>query len=184
MPLLGDAIKRFERELEFYDIKYLFAFKLGIYTGLRVSDLTRIKVKDLRSENKTWEITETKTKKIKVIPLTDELIQLGERVIKWHFLKEDDYIIVGQYEGTHISRSQIYRVYRRIGDSLGIKNVGTHALRKTYAMSLYLQSGGNIETVRQALNHKYTDTTLINYIMSAISPEMVFNFVQNGENKN
>ena len=40
------------------------------------------------------------------------------------------------------------------------QNVGTHSLRKVYAVEL-LRKYGDIERVRKTLNHKYRSTTLI-----------------------
>jgi len=132
-------------------------FLLGVASGLRVSDLLTLNKSDLA---RTIHITESKTKKPKIIHLTKD---------------QHDYLV--QYAKTiphgkslfPTSRTTVYRHFNRVGAILGLQTpLGTHTMRKTYLWNVFLHSKGCIETVRLAANHKYTSTT-ITYLRGGIT---------------
>jgi len=63
------------------------------------------------------------------------------------------------------STCQAWRIIRRICRDLHIDgNIGTHSLRKTFAMSLYSTTHNNIRLTQVALGHRTMQVT-INYLL-------------------
>lgn len=50
-------------------------------------------------------------------------------------------------------------ILTEVGKQIGLKNISGHSPRKTYATRIYEKSGGNLEQVRVALNHKSIEET-------------------------
>jgi len=46
------------------------------------------------------------------------------------------------------------------GESVGLRNIGTHSLRKTFGYHVYNKSGGDIGLVQKLLNHSISKDTL------------------------
>ena len=59
-----------------------------------------------------------------------------------------------------LSRSQAWRVLKAAGESAGLKNIGTHSLRKTFGYHIYKRSGADIGLVQKLLNHSASKVTL------------------------
>src|SRR5690625_5076418 len=81
-------------------------FLIGINTGLRVNDLVRLKVRDVRGR-KTFQIREGKTDKLREITvgmLQDEI----KRFIDGK--QSDDYLFESQKGNNHITTTQVYRI--------------------------------------------------------------------------
>lgn len=137
-------------------IRDLILFELGIYTGLRISDILALKVGDI----KNGEILkkEKKTGKYKRIELHNELKVLLEQYIKNK--SKEEYLIKSRVgENKPISATQAYRIIKGIAKVNRLRgNYGTHSLRKTYGVHLY--KNNDISVVQRALNHESQKETL------------------------
>lgn len=159
------------RELSAKDRKYEILVRLGLETGLRVSDILRLKVKDIKSVMK---VKEMKTKKIKNINLSESLLAQTKNYCVSRNLNKNDFVIASaRYRRDKpLSRVQAYRVLSSVASKMGVTNVAPHSMRKTYAVNL-LRESGSIESVQRALNHKYPDTT-IGYLTGKSITEMAY----------
>src|SRR5690625_82682 len=103
-------------------------FLIGINTGLRVNDLVRLKVHDVKDQD-TFTIREGKTNKrreINICMLRDEIDQF---ITGKH---PNDYLFKSQKGNSHITTTQVYRILNDAADFLGRDDVGTHTMRKTF----------------------------------------------------
>jgi site-specific recombinase XerD len=57
-----------------------------------------------------------------------------------------------------LSRKAILKAIQRVGDHAGMRNVGPHMLRRSFATHLY-DNGASLEIVQTLLGHRYLDTT-------------------------
>ena len=74
-------IKKIIDYLENFDKKYSVIFQLGIYSGLRVSDIVGLNISDV--ENKQFiEVIEQKTGKIKRFPINENLQEIIQKYLK------------------------------------------------------------------------------------------------------
>src|SRR5699024_4695939 len=95
-------------------------FLVGINTGLRVNDLVRLKVGDVRSQ-KTFTIREGKTRKKREIYLH----MLQQEMQQYTATKHDHDFLYPSQKGTEaISTTQVYRVLTDAANLLGEKTLG------------------------------------------------------------
>lgn len=123
---------------------------IGIYTGLRISDILKLKVKDVKDKT-SIRTKEKKTKKYKSIAIHEELYK--ELKVYCRERMGEEYLIKSR-EGDNnpISRVQAYRIIKKLQYDYKIEdNLGCHSLRKTYGYNMYEKN--DISIVQKALNH-------------------------------
>ena len=128
----------------------------GTYTGLRISDILKLKVKDVRNK-KYIDVKEKKTNKRNII----EINPLLRKVYKDYTVDMDDeeYLFRKSYINKPITREQAWKIMKEIGEEFGVENLGTHTLRKTFGFHYYNQTG-DIATLMQMFNHSKESITL------------------------
>lgn len=136
--------------------KYAILFKLGCYTGLRISDLIQLKVKDIYHKTKVY-IREQKTAKVKVFPLQPKLQHiLNDFCINRN---EEEYVFHGKDAYKPLHTSQVYKMINDACIALKIEaNVGTHSMRKTFGYHHYKQFN-DIGVLQEIFNHSSPDVT-------------------------
>ena len=149
-----------KRICQFFDEKgwhkYTVIFQLGINSGLRISDILVLKVKDVRNADKII-IREIKTGKTKEFPIRDEIKPL---LNDWAGDLPDEAWLFEGRKGRHLDRSQVYRRINEAIDALHIDaNVGTHTLRKTFGYHHYKQFH-DVAMLQVIFNHTSPDVTL------------------------
>ena len=126
-------------------------FDLSIETGLRISDILKLKKREIC---KIMYIRESKTKKHKIIELSE---QLYERL---KTLKNDssNYAFNSPIlSDKHLHRVTYHRHLKFAARATGIA-CSAHSTRKLYAWNIF-ERNKNIFEVQKALNHKYITTT-------------------------
>lgn len=134
----------------------LFLFNLGINTGLRVSDLVPLKVKDVK-EKVHLVITEQKTGKTKRFMLPKATREMIEDYIRG--MQEEDYLFSSRKGNGPISTTQAYRSLQKAADALGRDDIGTHTMRKTFGYHHY-KKNKDIATLQMLFNHSAPSITL------------------------
>ena len=171
------TIKNMRAILKSQSIRNELLFILGINVGLRISDILKLKVKDLTKLNTKAPkdyviITEIKTRKTKKFYIGD----IVKKVIE-NYMKENDnpgfdtYIFLSR-KGINmpITRQQAYRIINNAAESLGIVErndqgnlihgeIGTHTLRKTFGYHSF-QNGTSLELLMDLFNHSSKTQTL------------------------
>lgn len=128
----------------------------GTYTGLRISDILRLKVKDVK-DKKYIDIREKKTGKRNLIEINPTL----RKVYKEYCFEMnlEDYLFRKSNINKPISRTMAWKIMKEIGERFGVDNLGTHTLRKTFGFHYYKQTG-DIATLMQMFNHSKESITL------------------------
>lgn len=135
--------------------KYTVIFRLGIHTGLRISDILGFKVKDVKNK-KYVELREQKTGKYKKFVLQPKL-QVMLR--NWIGDKPDDAWLFEGHINKKLDRSQVYRRMNDAAEALKIPaNIGTHTLRKTFGYHFHRQFN-DLPLLQEILNHTSPDVT-------------------------
>lgn len=142
-------------------IRNYFLIYLGINIGLRISDLTQIKVGSIRKG--FIQLREKKTGKIQQIPVNQDVL---DKIIKEYInvlnLDNEAYLFKSR-KGYNkpLSRQGAYTIINQIASILKWKfPVGTHTLRKTFGYHYYIETQ-NIVGLSRMFNHANTQTTLI-----------------------
>ena len=136
----------------------LLLFCLGINTALRVSDLLKFKVSDVRGKSHI-ELKEQKTGKLKRFPLRGKLLELVEEYIKNK--ADEDYLFPSRNgRNKPLTRVMAYKVINNACRKAGIKDrIGMHTLRKTFSYHHY-QTFHDVAILQYLLNHSSPSTTL------------------------
>jgi integrase len=145
------------------DQKYGLLFKFGLNTGLRISDVLPVKLKDvLKSDGEFREyfiLNEKKTGKEKKIKINNSLCKEIESYAKNENLDPDSYLFWSR-KGSYLGRVQAYRVLKAAADIIGLENFGTHSLRKTWGYWTYKASNYNVGLIMDTFNHSSPNITL------------------------
>jgi site-specific recombinase, phage integrase family len=132
-------------------------FCLGLYTGLRISDILKLQVKHVKDKD-SIRIKEKKTNKSRVIKINKFLKK--ELDIYIDGKEEYEYLIANSKTGIDpISRQHAYKIIRDTCNGFGIENVGTHSLRKTFGYNYYNKTK-NIAVLQNIFNHSEPSITL------------------------
>lgn len=134
----------------------LFMFNMGINTGLRVSDIVPLQVKNVKGKTHLL-ITEQKTGKSKRFMLPKVTREAIEDYIK--NMTNDDYLFVSRKGNGHISTTQAYRTLQKAADALGRDDIGTHTMRKTFGYHHY-KKNKDVATLQMLFNHSAPSITL------------------------
>ncbi len=132
-------------------------FLFGIYSGLRISDILPLRVRDVRNKEGIT-VTEKKTGKGKRFPFNNAL---KRELVKYIEDKKDYEYLFKSRKGSnrHISRQQAYNILRNVGNRFDLELIGTHTMRKTFGYHLYQQTH-DIVLVQKLLNHASPEITL------------------------
>lgn len=123
-------------------------FLLGINTGLRVNDLVRLKVMDVKNQD-ILTIREGKTHKRREINVG----MLQAEIQRYIADKQpNDYLFTSQKGSKAISTTQVYRILTDAADYLGRNDVGTHTMRKTFGYHHYKQFK-DVAILQEIFNH-------------------------------
>ncbi|QOX64880.1 tyrosine-type recombinase/integrase [Anoxybacterium hadale] len=156
-------IKQMYQYLNGRDPKYGLIFKFGLNTGLRISDILPLKVKDIFHRKGVFYeylvLKEKKTKKEKKIKLNAALRNKLLSYVLENGLDGEDYLFPSK-KGNYIGRIQAYRVLKDAADLIGVENFGTHSLRKTWGYWTYKMSKYNIGLIMDTFNHSSQSITL------------------------
>jgi integrase len=136
--------------------KLLFIF--GINSALRISDILKLKVGDVRGKE-TLKLRETKTSKAKDFLLNDS-IQKALKDLLPTDANDNDWLFPSRKGDKAITRVQAYRVLNAAAERAGLSlDIGTHTLRKTFAYHAY-KAGVDLALLMSVLNHSSQRETL------------------------
>ncbi len=152
-----EKINYVKRILKEHGTRDYLLFLMGINSGLRISDILKLKVKDVLNKNYI-EIKEQKTGKYKRFPITDSFkTELDEYLIGKN---PEGWLFYSQRGGKAITRIQAYRIINNACFQAGIEErVGTHTLRKTFGYHFY-QENKDVALLQSILNHSAPCVTL------------------------
>ena len=171
------TIKNMRAILKSQSTRNELLFILGINVGLRISDILKLKVRDLTKSNTKAPkdyviITEIKTRKIKKFYIGDIVKKVIENYMKENNNPEFDTYIFLSKKGVNrpITRQQAYRIINNAAELLGIVErndkgnlihgeIGTHTLRKTFGYHSF-KNGTSLELLMDLFNHSSKTQTL------------------------
>lgn len=135
-------------------------FFLGIYSGLRISDILKLRVADVKNKNNI-NIREKKTGKQKMYVINPALKKELKAYCEDKPLSE--YLIKSrEKDNKPITRERAYQIVKEIGELFGIPDLGTHTLRKTFGYHHYLQ---------------YKDVVMLQKIFNHASPAITLKYI-------
>ena len=153
---------------------FLF-FSLGVYSGLRVSDLLELQAWMVRNQThislveKKTKNTSKRTKRKKFIIHPDIYDDLQAYVKD---MEDNEYLFVSRQKktktgerGKPINRATAYRLLNKVAKRYGLKEIGCHTLRKTWGYQLLAnaepgQAAYTLALLMDMFNHSDPQYTL------------------------
>lgn len=135
--------------------KHLLGLSLMYYGGLRVSEMTGLRISDIHLARGFMKVN-GKGSKERIVPINSKLQKYLENYLQknGHKLNQESCIVGGDRSSWH------YVVKKYSGLSLGRKDVHCHTLRHSFATGMYTK-GIPLERISQLLGHSKLDTTMI-----------------------
>ena len=153
------------------DIRQKLVLALLYDTGMRVSEIVKIRLCDFDKTHHSITIYNSKGKKTRVVFYGDKLRQvLKEYVAVLGYLPKNTLIESYTQAGEALSKRGAQHIVREVVKRAKMtKKVTPHTFRHTFAVH-YLNRGGSIFRLQKLLGHKYITTTL-HYLKYAIIPD-------------
>lgn len=124
-------ITRLEKDENY---KFCLLISIGVFTGLRISDLLTLKYSDLLN-SETFYIKEKKTQKQRSIKVNKDLKEIVSRIVQKSKVNDlEQLIFINKYGTKSIDKSYVNVKLKEIIKMYRIKldgNVSTHTFRKT-----------------------------------------------------
>lgn len=131
-----------------------FMFIFGINTGLRVSDIIGLKVKDIRKKDHVTVVEQKSDKKRKVFlkPIQTDIEAYTSG------MNEDDWLFPSRKGSGHITPTQAYRALVKAGEMIDRTDIGTHTMRKTFGYHYYKKTK-DVAALQEMFNHSAPSIT-------------------------
>lgn len=184
-----EKIKEIEVILKSQSMRNYILFRLGIYSGLRISDILKLKVKDLRNQD-YFILKEKKTgkpKRLKIKPelkvelndyikdMDDKDFVIGSREYKNTIIITNRVKKDGKYRNVNetiknvasnspLNRAQAWNIINNVAKEVGItESIGTHSLRKSFGYHFWMKNKHNprvLVILQDIFNHSSPHITL------------------------
>jgi integrase len=152
-----NLIHKFKTELLKKSSKDYLLFDIAINIGLKITDIINLTVWDVKNKSQ-------------IVVKTDNTCQPMNFLISPEVRSEIDKFILGMSAGEllfaskkggkrPITTKQAYKSLNEVGQKLGIDDIGTHTLRKTFGYHHYNQHN-DILLLQNIFNHSTPDMTL------------------------
>ena len=163
-------------------------FVVGINSGLRISDLLKLRICDVIENGKLKDritLREKKTNKFKDFPLSEKTKQALKEYLKTRDYSDNEPLFISRKRNRaeaetacdeqdvnavkrevsrenkgFLLRQQAYKIINSVAKSVGIREkIGTHTLRKTFGYHAY-NNGYDITLIQKLFNHSSPSVTL------------------------
>lgn len=152
-------IQRIERALKRNKIRDYVLFCMGINSGLRISDILKLNVEDVKNKQYV-NLIEQKTGKNKIFPINKKIRIILENYTKNRKLNEP--LFLTKYQN-RMDRITAYRIINNVCKEINLDiNIGTHTLRKTFGYHFY---------------KKYKDVAMLQKIFNHSSPRITMRYI-------
>ena len=138
-------------------IKHRAILMTAYAAGLRVSEVTRLRVADIDSQRMVLRIRQAKGQKDRFVVLSPRLLKLLREY--WKAVRPSDFLFPGARPDQPITSGSVHRVCRAARERCGLgKHVTVHTLRHSFATHL-LEDGTDLRTIQILLGHRSLSTT-------------------------
>lgn len=156
---LQSTILKLERDK---DWKFALLISIGIYTGLRISDILVLRWKDI-AEKEFIEITEKKTKKFRRIRINQNLKEIFDRMLLHNFNDMESLIFLNRFSTSAISVQFINRKLKTLAVEYKLtkepNKIKSHSLRKSFGRRVF-ENNDNSERALILLSEMFNHTSI------------------------
>lgn len=140
-------------------------FVLGINSAYRISDLIRVRFHDVIDEKQKvrshLSMIEQKTGTENKVALSKGVQKAIVSYVQAHYKGDSNEFVFRSRKGVnqHIRREQAWQILSDAAKEIGLENIGTHSLRKTFGYH-QIKRGTNITLLMKMFNHSSESVTL------------------------
>ncbi|MEK4431715.1 tyrosine-type recombinase/integrase [Paenibacillus sp. FSL M7-0802] len=139
------------------NLKHKAILYLTYTSGLRVSEVVRLRLEDCDRERKVLKVRQGKGRKDRQTLLSEAAFAVVEQYIGVE--QPADWLFPGQREGRHLTERSAQKVFEKALAEAGIrKQVSIHSLRHSFATHL-LENGIDLRYIQELLGHQSVRTT-------------------------
>jgi integrase/recombinase XerD len=140
------------------NIKHRTILMTAYSAGLRVSDVTQLRVADIDSRRMVIRIVQAKGRKDRDVMLSPRLLTMLR--LYWKAVRpRGEYLFPGNRPNRHISSDAVWAVCRKARQRAGLnKPISVHTLRHSFATHM-LEGGADLPTIQVLLGHSSIRTT-------------------------
>lgn len=132
-------------------------FETAYATGMRLSEVTRLKISDIDSTRMVIRVDQGKGRKDRYVMLSASLLQTLRGY--WRQARPKPYLFPGEGGKRPLCHSAAQKAFARVKLRAGItKPVSFHTLRHSFATHL-LEDGVNVRSIQSLLGHRSLQTT-------------------------
>ncbi|WP_350291430.1 site-specific tyrosine recombinase XerD [uncultured Croceitalea sp.] len=131
--------------------------------GLRVSELTNLRLSDLYFDEEFIKVTGKGDKQrfVPISKLNKRYINLYRNEVRVHQkigVGHEDFVFLNR-RGKQLTRAMIFTIIKQLADKIGLqKNISPHTFRHSFATHL-LENGADLRSIQQMLGHESITTT-------------------------
>lgn len=143
------------------DVRNKAMFELIYATGMRISELINLEIKDLNFNEQFVRVT-GKGRVERIIPINDIALKYVKLYIDEYrlgFNPSYDNVFLNNH-GKPLSRQGFYKILKQLALNVGITDISPHQFRHSIATHM-LGNGANLKVVQEMLGHKNIATTEI-----------------------
>jgi site-specific recombinase XerD len=141
------------------NLKHRTILMTAYAAGLRVSEVTHLRVSDIDSQRMMLRVEQSKGRQDRYVMLSHKLLTVLREY--WRTYRTEHWLFDGQIPQQPLTRSTVHKVFQKAKIKAGIiKNVSVHSLRHAFATHL-LESGVNIRKIQLLLGHRSLQSTQI-----------------------
>lgn len=148
-------VTKLAQAIDQMSIRDKLIFYIFMDTGCRLTELTKIEVKNIDFETRSIFLSHTKTNKVRYVYFTSETSKLLKKFLKKH---DHEYLFTTYIKNEPMRKNTIELIFSRIKKKYQIEKLSPHMLRHTLSTQLY-HSGADLILISEILGHSSTDTT-------------------------
>ncbi len=141
------------------NIKHRAILMTAYAGGLRVSEVTHLRVSDVDAQRMMLRVEQGKGRQDRYVMLSHKLLVVLREY--WKIYKTRHWLFAGQNPEQPLTRAAVHKFFQKARRKAGItKKVSVHGLRHSFATHL-LESGINIRKIQLLLGHRSLQSTQI-----------------------
>lgn len=155
------------------NLKHQTELMVGYSCGLRVSEVSTLKLTDIDYSRNLIVIHQGKGRKDRIVPLSTRLVEQLKRYLATY--RPMIYLFENPDASGHISDRTLQTIFNNAVEKIGIqKDLTFHSLRHSFATHL-LESGVDLRYIQELLGHKNSRTTEIYTHVTTTSLQRITN---------
>lgn len=155
------------KKCSFVEYRDYVTIAFFLSTGIRVTSLTNIQIKDVSLVDEEVNIMHTKNRKPLTIPLNNHILKILKEYLPYRQYKSNEEYLFCTIYGKHMCRKTLGASLNNYNRQRNVEHTGIHRLRHTFAKK-WIIAGNSLASLQKILGHSSLQMTQ-NYINILVS---------------